>query len=221
MFRNWTMLAFTIVSSVMLYRGFGEQMFESSLFAGALLSAYAMALLFIRSFYNILYERAANWYRPMKPRVCSLYERAFWDHERYWKLSTDRIRDQAFAGTPIKNLISRCQGVRLGKQVFDNGCNFPEPFLVKVGDHCAFNRGSAAQGHSMEDGTFKCDTIQLGDRCTLGVQAFVHYSVDMGDDVDIRTDAFVMKGSIILDRETWTGNPAQQMMPDQCFKGGA
>ena len=122
MFRNWSMVAFALVSGVMLYREFGAQMFDNSLFAGALLSAYGMALLFIRSFYNILYERAANWYRPMKPRVCSLYERAFWDHERFWKLSTDRIRDQAFAGTPIKNLISRCQGVRLGKQVFDNGC---------------------------------------------------------------------------------------------------
>ena len=70
----------------------------------------------------------------------------------------------------------------------------------------------------MEDGTFKCDTIQIGDRTTLGVQAFVHYGGEIGDDVDIRTDAFVMKGSLILDREIWTGNPAQQMMPDQCFK---
>ena len=31
-----------------------------------------------------------------------------------------------FAGTPFKNFISRLEGVRVGRKVFDDGCYFDE-----------------------------------------------------------------------------------------------
>ena len=221
MLRNWSMLFIGLVAGSWLYASLGTTIFGNSLYGGAIVASFGLALLLFRSFYNITYERAANWHRPGKPRICSLYERPFWDHERFWKLNYDPIRDNMFNGTPIKNLVLICQGVNLGKQVFDDGCGITEPFMVTIGDYCTLNYRTTVQCHSLEDGTFKSDSISIGARCTLGVDAFVHYGADIGDDVDIRTDAFVMKGSIVADKEIWTGNPAQQMTEEQTFTSAA
>ena len=55
-------------------------------------------------------------------------------------------------------------------------------------------RGSKIQCHSQEDGTFKSDRTTIGAGCTLGVGAFVHYGVTMGDGAVLAADSFLMKG---------------------------
>ncbi|MEP1208760.1 MAG: Pls/PosA family non-ribosomal peptide synthetase [Rhizobiaceae bacterium] len=217
MLRNWSVGFFSLLAGLWMIANYGEYILANVGVGSAVLAVFGWCVFMLRTFYNIAFERIATWYRPIKPRICSLYEQPFWDHERFWKLSFDPIRDAFFSGTPLKNLISRCQGMKVGKQVFDNGCGFSEPALVTIGDYCTLNMGSAAQGHSLEDGMFKADYIKIGDRCTLGTEAFVHYGTDIGNDVDIRTDAFLMKGSVIADGEIWTGNPAQPMEDEQNF----
>jgi non-ribosomal peptide synthetase-like protein len=155
----------------------------------------------------VLVERAATGFRALRPRTCSIYDRYFWWHERYWKLAIPRL-DLALAGTPFKNVVSRILGVRLGRMVFDDGCGWPERTLVTVGDRCTLNAGSVVQCHSQEDGAFKSDRTLIGGRCTLGVNAFVHYGVVIGDRAEIATDSFVMKGSEIPVGALWSGNPA-------------
>ena len=188
---------------------------------GTILGVFGVSFLLLRAFYNILWERAALWLRPMEPVVCSLYDKTFWDHERFWKLSNDPISRAVFSGTPIKNWLSRAQGMKIGKQVFDDGCGVSEPKLVTVGDYCNLNYHSALQSHSLEDGMFKADHIRVSDNCNLGVEAFVHYGVEIGTGAEVRTDAFVMKGSVIADGETWCGNPAEEMAPEQNFRRAA
>ena len=56
----------------------------------------------------------------------------------------------------------------------------PEKTLVTIGDDCTLNAEVTIQCHSQEDGAFKSDHIRIGDGCTLGVGAFVHYGVDDG-----------------------------------------
>ena len=70
--------------------------------------------------YFVLVERAADRFRALRPRYCSIYDRYFWWHERYWKLVIPPF-DRMLAGTPFKNLVSRLLGVRLGRRVFDDG----------------------------------------------------------------------------------------------------
>ena len=36
--------------------------------------------------YFVLVERAVDRFRTLRPRYCSIYDRYFWWHERYWKL---------------------------------------------------------------------------------------------------------------------------------------
>ena len=158
--------------------------------------------------YAVLVERATTRFRPLIPRFCSIYEPYFWWHERLWKLGAAAT---VFNGTPLKNVIWRLLGVRLGRRVFDAGCGIPEKTLVTIGNDCTLNEGSVIQCHSLEDGTFKSDRTALGDGCTLGIAAFVHYSVTIGDGVVLDADSFVMKGEEIRPHARWRGNPAREV----------
>src|SRR5581483_5220339 len=70
------------------------------------------------------------------------------------------------------------------------------------------NAGSGVQCHSQEDGAFKSDFTRIGAGATLGVGAFVHYGVTIGDGVVLAPDTFVMKGEELPEQTRWIGNPA-------------
>lgn len=50
---------------------------------------------------------------------------------------------------------------------------------------------------------------------TVGVYAFIHYGVSIGDGVEIAPDSFVMKGEEIPAGARWGGNPAQELPEPQ------
>jgi non-ribosomal peptide synthetase-like protein len=118
---------------------------------------------------------------------------------------------QTFNGTPAKTLIWRMLGVRIGRRVFDDGCSLIEKSFVSIGDACTLNAGTIIQAHSQEDGAFKSDRITIGVNCTLGVGAFVHYGVTIGDGAVLAPDSFLMKGEEVPPHEQWGGNPAREM----------
>jgi non-ribosomal peptide synthetase-like protein len=118
---------------------------------------------------------------------------------------------RAFDGTPFKSVLWRIMGVRVGKRVFDDGVHFSERTLTSIGDDCVFNAGSKIQCHSQEDGTFKSDRTAIGAGCTIGVGAFVHYGVTMGDGSLLEADSFLMKGEEVPAGGRWGGNPAREM----------
>ncbi|WP_431968899.1 Pls/PosA family non-ribosomal peptide synthetase [Actinacidiphila sp. bgisy160] len=175
--------------------------------------AYALAGAAVTVFtagWFALTERAATGFRPLRPLYCSIYQRAFWRHERYWKLaSVDHLK--WLDGTPFKPQLLRLLGARVGRRVFDDGCFLPERSLVAIGDECTLNAGSVIQCHSQEDGAFKSDRTTLDAACTLGVGAFVHYGVTLGDHAVLAPDSFLMKGEDVPAHAAWGGNPAREM----------
>jgi non-ribosomal peptide synthetase-like protein len=160
--------------------------------------------------YFVLVERLVRGFRPLQPQYCSIYDPYFWRHERLWKVPAEKYV-QMFNGTPFKNLIWRGLGATVGKRVFDDGCHFTERSLTIVGDDVTLNAGSEIQCHSQEDGAFKSDRTAIGNGCTIGVGAFVHYGVRMGDGSALAPDSFLMKGEEIPPRARWGGNPAREM----------
>jgi non-ribosomal peptide synthetase-like protein len=157
----------------------------------------------------VLADRAVTGFRPLRPRYCSIYQREFWRHERYWKVPSVAFM-RVFDGTPFKPVLWRLLGVRMGRQVFDDGCAIIERSLTSVGDGTALNMACLLQGHSLEDGTFKSDRISIGRGCTVGTGAFVHYAVTMADGSLLEADSFAMKGSDIRPGARWLGNPATE-----------
>lgn len=182
----------------------------------ALALANAVLLPFTLLYY-VLLERAVTAVHPPQPLFSSIYDRRFWRRERYWKVPYETYL-HILDGTPFKSLVWRLLGVRIGVRVFDDGCFLTERPMVRIGDDCTLNAGSVLQCHSQEDGTFKSDRIALGDRCTLGVGAFVHYGVTVGDGAVLAPDCFLMKGETVPEHTRWAGNPARPAPDDS---GGA
>ncbi|MFH0518482.1 Pls/PosA family non-ribosomal peptide synthetase [Streptomyces sp. M41] len=158
--------------------------------------------------YFVLVERAVTAVRPPGPLFCSIYDVRFWRRERYWKVPSETYM-HILDGTPFKGAVWRLLGARVGTRVFDDGCSLTERCMVTIGDGCTLNAGSVLQCHSQEDGTFKSDRSAIGARCTLGVGAFVHYGVTIGDDAALAADAFLMKGETVPAHARWAGNPAR------------
>ncbi|GAA3378255.1 hypothetical protein GCM10020367_57040 [Streptomyces sannanensis] len=178
-------------------------------FGNVMIATYTALSLGFTVVYLVLVERGIAAFRALQPRLCSIYDPYFWWHERLWKVPDEYL--EIFNGTPFKNLIWRMLGVRIGSKVFDDGCYLTERTLTRIGDNCTLNAGSKIQCHSQEDGTFKSDRSTIGDGCTIGIGAHVHYGVTMGDGAVLDADSFLMKGEEIPQHARWGGNPATEM----------
>jgi len=146
-------------------------------------------------------------FRPLQPKTCSIYDFGFWEVERHWKLMVF-LELNLFSGTPLKPLLMRLLGVRVGRGVFDDGVVISEKTLTEIGDNVTLNRDNQLQAHSLEDGVFKSDRIVIGSGVTLAPHAFVHYGATVGEGAWIAPDSFVMKGETVDAGTWWQGNPA-------------
>ena len=92
---------------------------------GALAFGLATAGVFVFTLaYSVLVDRLTRPLMALRPQGCSIYDRAFWRHERFWKMDSLQILLNVFNGTPFKNVMWRLLGVRIGRRVFDDGlCN--------------------------------------------------------------------------------------------------
>ncbi len=177
-------------------------------FGAIAIAVGSLLVLLVTTAYGVLVERASTHFRRLSPQFCSIYDPYFWWHERFWKMNA---HPALFHGTPFKGMVLRLLGVRVGRRLFDDGCGMPERSLVTLGDDCTLNAGSTLQPHSQEDASFKSDHVRLGSGCTVGVGAWVHYGVTMGDGAVIAPDSFVMKGEEVAAGTVWSGNPAAQV----------
>jgi non-ribosomal peptide synthetase-like protein len=179
-------------------------------FAHTVMAAMLTLSAVVAALYYASVERFFEAISPPPPAICSIYDRRFWWVERVWKLHPIHFL-HIFDGTPFKGVIWRLIGVRIGKRVFDDGVYISEPTLTAVGDECVLNQRSKIQCDSQEDGTYKSGRTTLGAGCTLGVAAFVHYGVTMGDGSELAADSFLMKGENVPPRARWGGNPAREL----------
>jgi non-ribosomal peptide synthetase-like protein len=170
--------------------------------------AASMALTATYLVFFIVLEYASRDFKRLQPQLASIYDPYFWWHERHWKLSGYPIIAM-FAGTPLRGMLLRAMGVKVGAKLFDLSQWITERSLTEIGDHVNLNEGVVLEAHSLEEGVFKSDYIQLGNRCSVGPGALVHYGVSTGDHVVLDADSFLMKGEILESHTGWCGNPAR------------
>jgi non-ribosomal peptide synthetase-like protein len=195
------LMALIDLAALELFYGVYAHAIMAALFA---LSAVAAAI------YYALVERCFESLGPPPPPICSIYDPGFWWVERVWKLHPINFL-HLFDGTPFKSVLWRLIGVRFGKRVFDDGTFISEPTLTVIGDECVLNQQSIIQCDSQEDGTYKSGPATIGAGCTIGVGAFVHYGVTLGEGSVLAADSFLMKGETIPPGARWGGNPAREL----------
>jgi non-ribosomal peptide synthetase-like protein len=158
--------------------------------------------------YFAFIERASLGFKRLQARTVPVLDPYFWDHERHWKLAEHPLMSM-FAGTPMRSVIGRMLGMKIGRKVFDDGAQYVDRTLMEIGDYANLNFAATLQGHSLEEGVFKSDSIVIGAGATVGVGAFVHYGATMGEGSVLEADAFLMKGETMDARAVWHGNPAR------------
>jgi non-ribosomal peptide synthetase-like protein len=175
---------------------------------------YALASLLtvvIGAAYFIFIESASLGFKRLEPQYVSIYDPYYWWHERHWKLGDNSALMALFNGTPFKGLVWRLVGVRVGTQLFDDGCGMTERSLVEIGDHVTLGAQATLQAHTMEDQTFKSGRIVLNDDVTVGSGGYINYDVVMGAGSRLEPDSFLMKGEEVPAGSVWGGNPARQL----------
>ncbi len=190
--------AYLGLATLLLYNDYGVW----SLVGGAMVGFFVMIGYFVGL------EWASLGFRKLQPFMSTIYDPRFWGVERHWKVA-DTPLTHLFRGTPFKNIITRMLGTPVGKRVFDDGVMLTEKTLSCIGDYCTLNEEATLQNHSLEEGVFKMDRIEVGHGCTLGINSFAHYGVTMGDNVILAADSFLMKGETVGCDEVWMGNPAK------------
>jgi len=199
----WLLFAVTLLMLAVAILNYGSYGFWGLL-------AFSWAAAVVSTLVFVLMERASLHFGRLKPQIVSMYDPGFWFHERHWKYSANPLL-LFFKGTPLKNVISRLVGIKLGRKVFDDGCLMFDKTLLEVGDYSTLNESSLLKGHSLEDGVFKADYVRIGSGCTIGSGALVHYGVSMGDNAVLDPDSFLMKGESPDPDSKWRGNPARSV----------
>ncbi len=175
----------------------------------AIAATTGLVLFVVVAFY-LTCARAAIGFGRLRPEIATVNDPAFWRVERYWKLSATQAT-QLFAGTPLRSLILRAMGARVGRKVFDDGAVLTEASLVSIADGANLNLGVVVQSHSLEEGVYKSDHVHIGAGAALGSGAFVHYGVTMNEKTRLDADSFLMKGEITPAHSRWRGNPAKMI----------
>ena len=204
LFTRWVGVFLITVMDVAAFEFFHD------VFAHAIMAALFALSVVIAAVYYAAVEGCLEALSPPPPAICSIYDPRFWWVERAWKLHPIHFL-HLFDGTPFKSALWRLIGVRIGKRVFDDGVYISEPTLTAIGDECVLNHKSMIQCDSQEDGTYKSGRATLGAGCTVGVNAFVHYGVNMGDGSTLAADSFLMKGEELPAHARWGGNPAREL----------
>jgi len=199
----WLFFFFTLLSAYL------SILYYPILGAPSLIALVAFVALFSLAFF-VLMERASLGFKTLQPKIVSMYDQYFWFHERHWKLTGHPLMF-LFNGTPFKSVISRLLGIKIGKMVFDDGANLFDKTLIEIGDYSNLNVASVLQGHSLEEGAFKSDRIKIGSGSSIHCGAFVHYGVNMGENVVLGPNAFLMKGETLPPNTNWEGNPAREV----------
>jgi non-ribosomal peptide synthetase-like protein len=175
---------------------------------------YALAgvlTVIIGALYYLFIERWSLGFGKLAEKYVSIYDPYYWWHERHWKLSDNALVMALFNGTPLKGLVWRMAGVKVGRQLFDDGCGMTERSLVIIGDHVSLGAQATLQSHTMEDQTFKSGYITVGNDVTLGANSYTNYGAVVGDGALLLSDSFLMKGEQVPPGSVWGGNPARQL----------
>ncbi len=179
----------------------------NSLWRAALLSA-AILLLTWPTF--LVIAIASKWviigrYKPGDYPLWGFY---YW---RWWLVN----RLQAFsglaglAGTPLQGLVFRLMGAKVGRGCTIDSSHCSAWDLLTIGSHTSIGADSQFLCYRVEDGLLRLGTVEIGDRCFVGLHSAIGLGVKMGDDSRLEDQSLLPDGTVVPAGEGRAGSPAR------------
>ena len=159
--------------------------------------------------YFVLVDRAVTGFRALRPKFCSIYQPAFWRHERFWKVPSIAYM-RMFNGTPFKGVIWRLLGVRIGRRVFDDGCSIIERSLVSVGSGARSPPGASSSAIPSRTASSSPTAPSSGPDAASAAAPSSITGSRWAKAPQLDADSFLMKGEHVPPGARWGGNPATE-----------
>jgi non-ribosomal peptide synthetase-like protein len=154
-------------------------------------------------------------YKPGEYPLWSLY---YW---RWWLCN----RVQAFSGlgglsgTPLQPLVFRLMGARVGARCTLDTAQGSAWDLLSIGSDTSIGADTQLLGYRVEDGMLRLGTVEIGDRCFIGIHSALGLGVRMGHDSRLDDQSLLPDGAAIPAGEGRRGSPPRPA--DVCVPAAA
>jgi len=135
----------------------------------------------------------------------SFYYFRWWFSQRLQGMSGS----SAFSGTPLMSVYYRLMGAKVGKNCTIDTALCGAWDCVSIGDDTSVGSDSQLLGYQMEDGNLVIGTIDIGDRCFIGLHSALGMNTKMGNDSLLDDQSYLPNGSSMQDGEARQGSPAR------------
>jgi non-ribosomal peptide synthetase-like protein len=175
-----------------------------------MLTVTMIAMLLASTPLSIMLTVFAKWliigrYKPGKYPLWSIY------YFRWWLVT--RIQSlcgiSRYIGSPLMSFYFRMMGAEVGRncQIDTHLCTAFD--LVKIGDDTSIGAESQLLGYRVEDGMLIVGSIEIGDRCFVGIHSTFGLNAKMGDDTSLDDLSLLPDGAVMACGESRRGSPAE------------
>ncbi len=114
-----------------------------------------------------------------------------------------------FAGTPVMSLYYRLMGAKVGRGCLLDTAKVSAWDLVSIGDETSIGSDTQLLGYRVENGMLVLGSVEIGNRCFVGLHSALGLNVRMGDDSRLDDQSLLQDGAVIVAGEGRRGSPAQ------------
>jgi len=183
---------------------FGQVIWNVFSLLGFLLLFFLMALVFYRAFL---------FFRPLTPGEIAPDSALQFTYDVYvlfYLMIFFFPLKSFFLPLPLRTLLVKALGARLGANTYPSGFVFDPPF-VTIGKNAIIGFHSVLVPHVLEGNRLAHYPISIGDDVTIGGGSYILANTQIGDRAIVAANSVVPKGSRIGPGEIWGGTPAKKI----------
>jgi len=145
-----------------------------------------------------------------------------WYYARFWLVRhvTQLAMPGLMAGTPLLSLYLRCMGARIGRSCTIDTVHCAVFDLLSIGDETSIGSETQLLGYHVEDGFLRIGSVDVGNRCFVGIHSALGLNVRMGDNARLDDLSLLAHGTSVPAGEARRGSPAQAgavSLPESAF----
>jgi non-ribosomal peptide synthetase-like protein len=134
-----------------------------------------------------------------------------WYYYRWWlaRLIQRAVPLWPLIGTPFLIWYYRLMGAKIGNYCYFGTEDLGTFDLLSIGNDSSLGAESSLLGYIVQDGYLHLGSINIGNRCFVGVRAALELNSRMADDSHLEDLALLATNTKIPEQERWYGSPAR------------